>query len=429
MAKRKLTDKAVAGLKPKAKRYAVPVPGENGLYVRVTPAGGKSYVAVARAPSGKQVWHTLGEVCDFPATREANGIERQGIERAADEAREVRRRIRAGLAAVEPKPVAPESFRAVAENYIKRYCEKKGLISSPEIRRHLQFYVYPRWADRPFVDIRRRDVAMLLDEIEDKNGGSQADAVLATVRGIMSWYASRDDDYASPIVRRMRRTSPKERERDRVLDNEEFRLLWAAAEKAGTFGALCRFALLTAQRRAKVAEITWTDLDDNGCWRIRAKEREKGTGGLLKLPDAALAIINSQPRIENNEYIFAASRGNGPFDGWSKCKAALDVAIGKARAKAAGEAYKPATHNLAQWQFHDLRRTAKTLMSAAAVDRNHSEQVLGHTLKGVEGTYDRYAYSPEKAEALQKLADKIERILYPLDADVTDLNETRAAHG
>ena len=49
MAKLKnLTDNMVAKLKPDAKRFTLPDPELLGHYVRVTPTGAKSYVAVAR---------------------------------------------------------------------------------------------------------------------------------------------------------------------------------------------------------------------------------------------------------------------------------------------------------------------------------------------------------------------------------------------
>ena len=54
MASRKtLSDKGVAALKPRAARYALPDPELSGHYVRVTPNGAKSFVAVASSPSGK----------------------------------------------------------------------------------------------------------------------------------------------------------------------------------------------------------------------------------------------------------------------------------------------------------------------------------------------------------------------------------------
>ncbi len=56
MAKPKtLTDRMVAKLKPGPKRRTLPDPLMRGHYVRVTPKGAKSYVAVARDPGGKQI--------------------------------------------------------------------------------------------------------------------------------------------------------------------------------------------------------------------------------------------------------------------------------------------------------------------------------------------------------------------------------------
>jgi hypothetical protein len=37
--------------------------------------------------------------------------------------------------------------------------------------------------------------------------------------------------------------------------------------------------------------------------------------------------------------------------------------------------------------------------------------VLGHALSGVDGIYDQYSYWDDKADALQRLSEKIEAIL------------------
>src|SRR5262249_34230604 len=65
------------------------------------------------------------------------------------------------------------------------------------------------------------------------------------------------------------------------------------------------------------------------------------------------------------------------------------------------------------WRLHDLRRTARSLMSRAKVSSKDAERVMGHALEGVEGTYDRYAYADEKADALQRLAALIDEIVHP----------------
>ena len=66
------------------------------------------------------------------------------------------------------------------------------------------------------------------------------------------------------------------------------------------------------------------------------------------------------------------------------------------------------------WTLHDLRRTARSLMSRAGVDADHAERCLGHVIGGVRGTYDRHAYYDEKKQAFEALAGQIDRILNPL---------------
>ena len=52
-------------------------------------------------------------------------------------------------------------------------------------------------------------------------------------------------------------------------------------------------------------------------------------------------------------------------------------------------------------------------MSRARVRPDIGERVLGHTIQGVEGVYDRHTYRDEKAHALRALASLIENITNP----------------
>ena len=64
-----------------------------------------------------------------------------------------------------------------------------------------------------------------------------------------------------------------------------------------------------------------------------------------------------------------------------------------------------------RWVLHDLRRTARSLTSRAGVRPDLAERTLGHEIKGVEGTYDRYNYSAEKGGALAALATLVDTIV------------------
>ena len=75
-----------------------------------------------------------------------------------------------------------------------------------------------------------------------------------------------------------------------------------------------------------------------------------------------------------------------------------------------------------RWVLHDLRRTARSLMARAGVRPDIAERVIGHTIRGVEGIYDRHHYREEKTEALAPLAALVEGIiLNPSEGNVVDL--------
>jgi integrase len=199
----------------------------------------------------------------------------------------------------------------------------------------------------------------------------------------------------------MRRTNPKERERSRILTDDEIRAIWKQAAANGTFGALVRLLLLTAQRREKVVSMRRSDVSIDGVWTIAVEAREKGNAGELVLPPAALEIIRAQPQLGDNPYILAG-RGGAHINGYSKAKRQFDEKL----------------PDVAPWVLHDLRRTARSLMSRAGVRPDIAERVMGHAIAGVEGVYDRHEYCDEKADALARLATLINTILHPRSAEV-----------
>ena len=60
------------------------------------------------------------------------------------------------------------------------------LRSEKEITRLLRVHVFPAWGGRPFLGIRRSDVAALLDHVQDNHSARQADYVLNVVRSVMN---------------------------------------------------------------------------------------------------------------------------------------------------------------------------------------------------------------------------------------------------
>jgi integrase len=388
-----LTDAMIAKLPRHRAVYFHPDPELPKHGIRVRPTGPGAYTVITRDPYKKQRWVKIGSTAEMK------------IEEAREIARSVIKRVEAGDTPFPPAPVKPDSVEAVARNWLKRHVDKNKLRTADEIKRLIEKYVLPHWAERNFVSIKRRDVAALLDHIEDQHGAATADAVLTVLRSVAGWYVGQghaDDDYVSPFREIKRRVPKDKRKRKRILDDAELRRVWTAAGDAGAYGAFIRLALLSGQRYAKVVDMKWDDLDpDTGVWTIATEEGEKGNAGELKLPEVAIAIIKSQPRFAN-PYVFVNNRG---FN--SQFKRLFDERCG-----------------VTGWRIHDLRRTARSLMSKAGVLSEHSERVLGHSLGPIDDTYNKYTYDAEKGYALERLAALISIIVAGKPTD--DIAKLRA---
>ena len=67
-----------------------------------------------------------------------------------------------------------------------------------------------------------------------------------------------------------------ERQRERVLNEAEIKTLWNTLNtEPADLAAAMRLALLTAQRKSEVLEMTWAELDLDGGWWIIPAERAK----------------------------------------------------------------------------------------------------------------------------------------------------------
>ena len=74
--------------------------------------------------------------------------------------------------------------------------------------------------------------------------------------------------------------------------------------------------------------MRWADLsDDLSVWKIPAEAREKGNGGTLALPAMAVEILRQRPRFASNPFVFLSGRGKVHFNGYSKCKRAMETRL------------------------------------------------------------------------------------------------------
>jgi integrase len=385
-----------------------------GFGVRVTAAGTRAFVLNYRL-RGREHRFTIGAWPDWSALK------------AVREARSLRQRVDRGENPIDDRaaPSETKTVSNVLDDFVARYVRNndRPLRSADHIESAFDRLVKPRIGKLGVYEVRRSHIAEMLDRIEDEAGPVMADRTRAYLRRALSWYAERDDQFnlTAAFVRVKTRANSKDRARTRVLSDPEIRIIWSVLADAGTFGALLKTLLLTGQRRDEVAQMSRKEIGEDGTWTIPAERYKTKRPNSVPLSKAALSIIQAQPKIEGCHYVFP-SLAKTPYSGFGKSKAKLDEAILAAMQEKNKEKVEP-LHN---WTLHDLRRTAKTLMVRAGVRPDISERVLGHVIAGVEGTYDRHSYAQEKRDALERLAETIERILSRVPTTITSLEKRRA---
>jgi integrase len=295
---------------------------------------------------------------------------------------------------------AKNTLLSVAEEYLRH--EGKALRSLKRRRSIFDRLIYPRLGMMPIADIRRSDVVRLLDEVAEVNGPVQADVVYRILRRLFSWWAVRDETFPSPMVRGMRGRHAKQR--DRVLSDDELRAFWRATARGQLFDQLLRFLLLTAVRRNEASGMCRDEVAD-GVWVIPARRMKGGAEHVIPLSCDAQRLLAGLPFIGKAGWVFTHD-GKAPISNFSRPMADLRRRCG------IGE----------DWVLHDLRRTARSLMSRGGVLPDVAERALAHAIGGVRGVYDRHSYHAEKKHAFETLAAEIRRIVEPPAANVVPLH-------
>jgi integrase len=404
-----LTATRIEAAKPKEKRYERPDAGLPGFYLVVQPSGAKSFALRYRA-AGRPRKYTIGAYPQFTldAARKLARAALVSIAEGRDPGAEKK-------ATRQPSGV-PQTVEALVTLFMERYAKRNTRERTwQETQRIFDRDVIPVWKGRPVGSIHRRDVVALLDDIAGKHA-VHANRVLAAVRRMFSWACERDLLEASPCFG-VKAPSP-EVSRDRVLNDDELRLVMRAAEKLeAPFGPYVRMLALTLQRRNEVSGMKWGELNlAEATWTLPASRTKNASEHIVPLPGAAMAILETmkETRFANADHAFTTT-GKSPISGFAKLKLQLDRLV-------EAENGEP----IAPWRFHDLRRSGASKMPRLGVALPTVEKVLNHTsgsFAGVVGVYQRHDFANEKRAALEAWAAFLARLTSGAD-NVTEL----AAH-
>lgn len=367
-----LTAMAVEKLKPQNNRYDAFDAAVRGLGIRVAVSGTKTWF-VMRRMNGRMVRTSIGRYPSLSLT-------------------DARKKAAGTISQMDdgtlPRAGDADRFEQVFEEWLKRDQGTNRRRHTVELA--LRKYACPAFKDMMVDTIRKADVIRMLDKIADNGAPIQANRVLAYLRRFFNWCLERDIITGSPVAG----VKPPAREysRDRVLNPQELRAVWAGAEQMGyPFAPMIKLLILTGQRLNEVATAPWPEFDiDKAIWKLPGSRTKNGRAHVVHLSQTAIDIISHLPKMDGSDFLFTTT-GTTPISGFSRAKKKLD-----------------ALSDTSDWTFHDLRRSFAThVTEALGYSPVVVDKILNHvsgSVKGISAIYQRGEYLEERKEALDAWA-------------------------
>lgn len=277
--------------------------------------------------------------------------------------------------------------------------------------------ILPVMGHLPVTSIGRRAAINLIEDITARAPG-MARNVMKAAQGIFEYAASREYIMATPFTK-ITKHVPKARQKPkrRRLSEKEIRKMWGAVDAgpgADSTKRALKMILMTMQRPSEVAQMHSDQIE--GCWwtvpeMIVGNKTERENH--VYLNPLALSLIGNREGFifpgagkEHDKPITRHSISKMVSRGETTKEVAKITKAGKKQTVRANQYY-----GMIPWTPHDLRRTGRTMLAAIGIGDEVGEEVVNHAKKGVKGIYNLYEYDDEKKEALTKWNAKMIQIL------------------
>ena len=290
-----------------------------------------------------------------------------------------------------------------------------------EVRRTLYSDPVRVLGGTPANEITRKHVVDLIREILARGANVQAGSVLRELTAAFEYAIAMGklpDDFANPALLaksslRTARVKLSPEKGRRALSDEDLRALLAWLPGSGfsvTQKNVIRLTLWTGCRTGEVCEAQWRDVDlKKGVWHMR--DSKNGAERHVQLSRQAVAFL-TQLKLNATTYLFPSSRSGKPIQQKSLTEAKWQLRHPEQVQNR--RVYQPEQRWLTtidDWSPHDLRRTVRTGLSRLGCPSEVAEAILGHSRKGIEGTYDLHRYEEQCQVWLQKWADHLDGLI------------------
>lgn len=294
----------------------LPVGGVAGLYLQVTPNGGKTWV-LRTALAGKRAEMGLG---GFPTVT---------LARAREKAREARDKIDQGIDPLVERKAARAALVAAARrgltftDAMNRYLDAKmeaftNAKHKAQWRATLETYAQPELGAMLVQDIQVQDVLKVLHPLwSDRT--ETATRLRGRIEAVLSWATvsgHRTGDNPARWAGNLKELLPApakvtKGDNHPALNLDDAPAWFAALQAREGFGARAlEFVALTAARSGEVRGAAWAEIDlDRALWTIPADRMKMSREHRVPLSPAAVALLQAMPRLEGTDMVFPSTKG------------------------------------------------------------------------------------------------------------------------
>lgn len=403
-----LTAAAVSKAKPREKTYRLY--DERGLYLEVSPSGGKWWRFKYRF-DGKEKRLSLGTYSDIglKSARErrddarkqvANGIDPSAVRKAVRDAREEQ---------------AANSFELVAREWHAKFSPNWSADHAGRIWRRLERFVIPYVGAMNIADVTAPALLSLLRRVESKGRLETAHRTRADCGQVFRYAIATGRAERDPSVDLKGALPPvKSRHHASITDTKEIGpLLRAIDGYSGQFVTLCalRLAPYVFVRPVELRRAEWKEIDLDGReWRIPPERMKVRVLHIVPLSAQAVTILRElQPLTGHGRFVFPGIRSTARPMSENTVNAALRR-LGYAKDEMTG---------------HGFRSMASTLLNEQGWNRDAIERQLAHVERNdVRAAYNYAEHLPERRKMMQAWADYLDGLR--VGGDIVPL---RAARG
>jgi len=401
--------------------------GVAGFGLRVTAGGAKTFILNYRFADPKDLGRksTQYRYAIGPA-KQARGGAGWTVAEARKEADRWRKLIDRG----ESHPLAERKGRrdavkaareaATFEEAIRDYIQheqkgRKSNAAADEVQRALLKACH-EWLALPVADVTPIEIGKLLRSIRDGDAKKNikprpylANRVFSYLRTFFRWCATPDVALvkASPMIG-MNRPWDGEEVRDRWFNDKEIKAIWKAADTIGGIkGAYLKALLLTGKRKTALAAMKWSEIGDDWTWTPPADPRRRKRNKrqhAIPLPQLLQRILKplKPTKGDTSPYVFPGRNKGSHLDPGTYFQDKIKEAS-----------------QVGDFFFHASKHTLETRLSELGVPPHVKDLVLDHApVRGSGAGYDHWHYKDEMADALERWAAHVEKVVAPEGAAV-----------